>query len=552
MNSLKQKLIIVGFCIYQMGCNFLEDQGTVVHSEAPQALGFEVTTDPSASSGAVANPDVPLVGSTNPNPSPIVSNGGIQPWTVDMGFQIEGGATLTNHQELVFDFDEYNRMRMKVSTNDTCTGGVWEDIASQKTIAVTHLNQILPFSVRYLDYDLSESACYKASIVQDSEGPEIIFAKYPNQSMEPSISAEITVNISDRLSSVKSATCELISEKQAIEKSCAGGSNSIQISPLPEGNYSFVVHAEDILGNQRTSQIQWSVVSTTRFLSQAIQVNDYKKVDILFVIDNSGSMAYEQKNMASRVANFLSVIRGLDYQVAVTTTDPRSSVFWGDGQLLSFSQNVGSILDIRTPESEAQILIGQTLQRSETGSSSEQAINATFRVIDRYINNEAKQRQLFREGAQFAVINISDEDESANGPKNDPEALVKHVHDTFGGQKTFSFHSIITKPGDVGCKMTYGATYGERYKKLSDLTGGVIGSVCEMDYAAQVSGIAQGVRNLLKTMSLQCQPITAGFNIGLKKDGQLFSGSYRVDGVNLVFDQELAPGNYQVDYHCLK
>lgn len=548
------KWIFAGLLLTQPGCKLIEDTGTVETPEIKQPANFEVTSDTSAVATGSVNPDDPK-GTTTSNPgtvSPALPAIGSDGWRDGVGFQINNGATETNSRELLFDFDDYNKLSMKISPNGTCEGGSWEDISTQKIIASERINQILTYSVKFIDFEHSETECYKSQIIHDSEGPSILFVKYPNQTLDPSATSEMTINISDRLTSVKSATCQLVMAQETIEKPCTAGNNSVSISSLPEGVYSFVVHAEDILGNKSTGEVKWSVVSTTRQLSQSIQVNDYKKVDILFIIDNSGSMAYEQKNMATRVANFLTVIRGLDYQVAVTTTDPRSSVAWGDGQLLPFSPNAGSVLDIRTPETTAQDLIGKTLQRPETGSSSEQSIYATYRVIDRYISNQAPHRQLFREGAQFAVINISDEDESANGPKNDPENLIKHVHDTFGGQKTFSFHSIITKPGDTQCKSTYGATYGERYKILSELTGGIVGSVCEQDYAAQVTGIAQGVRNLLKTMSLQCKPLTDGYSINIKKDGQAFVDVFRVDGVNLIFEKELSPGNYVVDYRCLK
>ena len=46
------------------------------------------------------------------------------------------------------------------------------------------------------------------------------------------------------------------------------------------------------------------------------------KIDILFVVDDSGSMAQEQANLTTNFPQFISVIEqsGLDYRVAVTTT----------------------------------------------------------------------------------------------------------------------------------------------------------------------------------------------------------------------------------------
>ncbi len=128
--------------------------------------------------------------------------------------------------------------------------------------------------------------------------------------------------------------------------------------------------------------------------------------------------------------------------------------------------------------------------------------------------------------------------------------MIKFIADTFG-QKNFSFNSIITVPGDKKCRSTYGATYGDRYKMLSDLTGGVIGSVCASDYAQQVAGVAEEIRNLLKMITLQCEPIQA-MPLTITVNGSPLGLPYRVEGVNLKFDTELPPGDYVVDYHCLK
>ena len=200
---------------------------------------------------------------------------------------------------------------------------------------------------------------------------------------------------------------------------------------------------------------------------------------------------------------------------------------------------------------DAQYRLGMTLQRPETGSGSEQAIYATNRVIERGVAGNPVQRDFFRDGAHFAVVVISDEDESANGTKNDPQNLVSLVHSTFNGQKAFSWHSIITRPGDKSCLDGEGYSYGERYHQLSVLTGGLIGSVCESDYAGQLMGIANGIRQLVKTMTLSCPPLSQ-FPIVITKDGHPFGGVYTLAGVNLRFDAELPPGNYQVDYQCLK
>ncbi|MCK6598726.1 MAG: hypothetical protein L6Q37_10210, partial [Bdellovibrionaceae bacterium] len=88
--------------------------------------------------------------------------------------------------------------------------------------------------------------------------------------------------------------------------------------------------------------------------------NDYRKIDILFVIDNSGSMEYEQKSMAQRTSQFLTLLHGLDFQIAITTTDPRN-INLGDGRLVPIKRDSGGyIIDSNQEITSAQTQLSQT------------------------------------------------------------------------------------------------------------------------------------------------------------------------------------------------
>ena len=526
-------------------CDLIEDGGTT---------STEVAT--------IATPPQVNVTADNPPPGSATSGGDntTQPpppsqVVVEEGFLINEGTSKTASAALALHMFTIGSAKMKISANRDCTGGTWTPYSEFATVQAGALNQITYVSVQFQDYDGGVSRCYRQSILHDGQGPTVLFTHYPAASNEEGTADQVKFEATDALGAVASVDCSLDVVSGAttatIPGKCVPGRNIVDISPMMVGDYKFNVSSRDDLGNLSTQSITWHVVSTTRRLAQSVTVDNYKKVDILMVIDNSGSMEYEQQSMASRVRNFLSVIRGLDWQIAVTTTDPDNKPL-GDGRFIPiYGTNGQYILDTTTPEDVAQERLGKTLQRSETGSGVEQGIRAVYRAVERYVANETAPRAFFRTGAQFAVVLISDEDESANTVKNDPQKLIDLVNSTFAGQKRFVFHSIITKPGDTQCRNTYGYSYGDRYKQISQLTGGIIGSVCETDYAAQMVGIAQGVRDLLKTLTLQCTPLTQ-YPIALTKDGAAFNGAFRVDGVNLKFDVELEPGVYTIDYRCTK
>ena len=263
-------------------------------------------------------------------------------------------------------------------------------------------------------------------------------------------------------------------------------------------------------------------------------------------------MEYEQQSMGSRTKDFLSVLSGLDWQIAVTTTDPNSSQ-WGDGRFVPLKGLSSQyILQSTLPQTQAQTVLSNTLQRSETGSGSEQGIRATYRVVERaFTNSNPNHAAFFRPGAHFATILISDEDESDNTTKNDPLSLTSFIGKQFQNQKNFLFNSIITIPGDSNCKSSHGYTYGDRYKMMSNLTGGIIDSVCATNYADQVKGIAEKIRAMTKTITLQCQPVP-GTPITIMKNGSPYNNNFSLNSLQLSFEVDLGAGNYQVNYSCLK
>ena len=294
------------------------------------------------------------------------------------------------------------------------------------------------------------------------------------------------------------------------------------------------------------------------------------KVDILFVIDNSSSMAVEQGRIASRFDNFIDQIGDLDWHIGITTTDstPNSRErYWSDGRLVPFSPGLyylNSSMDIRT----ARAFFSRHIQRKEDGSDVERGIYTTYRTLERgALGNTEVDRQIaqfIRYDADFAVVLVSDEDEApANGncqkncsyrKRSQPDNLIKYVNSLFGVHKVFQFHSIITHT--KACLDGQGYSYGRKYKELSMKTGGVIGNICSDDYSNILSMIGRKVLNLNKSYKLECKPLDFDKNgiMDIRVTSDSFSRipTYSVTEEIITFDESLVEGDYQLTYHCLK
>ena len=543
--------LLLGLGLTLSGC--LEKTGeTEVPVENLNNSDFSVTNPDGGTSTGGGRP-VPPPDSTTPTP-PIEGNSGDDSGDVSTqlpaGFLINNGALMTGSENLQLLFNPpFTSAYFKASLTSDCSDGSWAEYVSDNAqLLADKTNQAVTVSVQFRDHDGRVSICFKNSIYIDKAGPQIVYQKYPTSSVEEGQDVELVFDVQDQ-AGVSEVQCVFA----GVTKNCLAGTNKVLFPKMAGGRYEFNVMAKDRFGNQSQKAISFEVTSLYRTLKQTIAVKENKKVDILFVVDNSGSMQYEQKSMASRVKNFLDVVQGLDWQAAVTTTDPSHSTY-GDGRLVAMKGLSGTyILNSNMDPALSKSVLSNTLQRSETGSGSEQGIYATYRALERGVTSAGVNRSFVREGAQLAVVVISDEDESANGVKNDPTNLISYIQNSFGGQKGFSFHSIIARPGDKACLNGEGATAGYRLQKMAQLTGGLVGDVCALDYAAQMQGVAEGVRATLKTLTLSCEPVEDSFRkIHVLKDGQLYNGVYAKAGVNLNFTEMLPAGNYEVVYTCLK
>lgn len=310
--------------------------------------------------------------------------------------------------------------------------------------------------------------------------------------------------------------------------------------------------------------------SVLREQSSSINVKANADVDILFVVDNSGSMTEEQQGIGNKINGFLSKIAGLNWQIALTTTDvdgattkaadgtPRA---WSDGQFRPFDSDTGSQFILRSSQvsaANAQTMLSNAIQVGIVGSGNERGIAATYRAIERSAV-PSTQRDFFRPNAKLAVILISDEDECSNGNcgananMSVPQNLVNLVKSQLGQNKGFAFSSIVKIPGDAAC--TTGSNTGNIYKSITDLTNGLLGSVCATDYTSPLSQIGSKVVELVNSATLSCNAEDLNgdgkgdVTIKLAGGGTMTSG-YNVVGSQVTFSNALPEGTHSFYYFC--
>ncbi|MBL7543582.1 MAG: hypothetical protein JNL11_07175 [Bdellovibrionaceae bacterium] len=295
-------------------------------------------------------------------------------------------------------------------------------------------------------------------------------------------------------------------------------------------------------------------------MEKVITLSETDKADVLFVVDNSYSMADEQKNMSSRFPLFIKNLRTIDWRVGVITTDvDNPALSYADGKLQMFA-NSSRYLDSKIPELDAETLFAQVIQRKESGSPYEQGIYATYRFLER---EKVATSPFMRPDASVNVVFIADADETpyegSNGlpiiqKRNKPEELVKYLKANWP-MKKFQFHAIVVNEGDADClDKSANESYGLAYEKLAKETNGVRGSVCAEDYGKQLLFLSEKIKDLVKTVKLDCEPVydeaAKQYRVSIHWDGPDKIEIEKVEKNEIILKGSLPVGTIKLEYFC--
>lgn len=220
--------------------------------------------------------------------------------------------------------------------------------------------------------------------------------------------------------------------------------------------------------------------------SDVYQQGSTGEVDILWVVDNSGSMGDEQGKLAQHFEQFINefVQLDLDFHIAIVTTDME------DANESGRFQGVPKILTPDTPD------LINTFQNNvhvgTNGSGTEMGLEAARTALSEPLISTHNSGFL-RDSAHLAVIIVSDEDDGgseANPPTQDPPAeFVRFLNDLKNGD--FSLSAVV---GDMpaGCSSaTTDAQAGARYYDAVDTGNGLISSICQDDFAPVLTALGE-------------------------------------------------------------
>lgn len=232
------------------------------------------------------------------------------------------------------------------------------------------------------------------------------------------------------------------------------------------------------------------------------------KVDIVWMIDSSSSMAQHQNRLSEQVPGLIEKLNSLkmDYNMVVVTTS-----MGGTADQMTGGKFVGTpkVLKSTTPDLvnvfKSRLIVG------ENGSNNERGLESIETSLSSgYLANEGK--GFFRDDALLVVIALSDEDDKS---KSTSDAAYTYYKNYFDGLKKpwvdgtrswlFNFIGVLA----VSSQCTTFSNYSEpglAFMRLAEFSGGVKESICSTNLSSAVGNIRSRILQILTDFKLSSTP----------------------------------------------
>lgn len=269
------------------------------------------------------------------------------------------------------------------------------------------------------------------------------------------------------------------------------------------------------------------------------------KIDVLWVVDNSGSMASSQQHLADNFPSFISrfVAKGFDFQVGVVASDaylaesmwtpyynqnPKPSYYNGLPQAnIAFLKN-GNVsagpsgFEIVTPSTpNINAVFTKNAMQGVNGRGDERSLDSMRSALSSSHNSA-----LVRPGGFLAVILLTDEDDFSNPsttayetyvsqltPISDYVSFLDSVTMSSGPARRYSVNTLAV-PDQTCLNQIYNGAQkiGTRVNALADATGGVKGNICG-DFATQLDQLAKAIVELSTQFFLSQKPVVSTIRV---------------------------------------
>lgn len=240
-------------------------------------------------------------------------------------------------------------------------------------------------------------------------------------------------------------------------------------------------------------------------------------VDILWIIDNSGSMADKQKSLADNFSTFITHFaeKEVNFKMGITTTDATSNYngrMVGDTSKLTYDALLAN-------KNEFISNFKNYVNVGTKGSGREQGLKTAMSFMDRYASS------FLRKDAYLTIVILSDEEDQSDKSKEEYLAYFKSLKSKTGMVKVYS---IVTQKLTSSMREQ---SVGTRYNWVADQTNGVKADIYG-NFATTLDSMGTTISNLVDTFALSAKPIDGSIKVYVNgvenKNGWTFDTTSKV------------------------
>ncbi len=253
---------------------------------------------------------------------------------------------------------------------------------------------------------------------------------------------------------------------------------------------------------------QFGVTPEKEVFAQQVTYN--KQVDVLWVVDSSGSMGPRQSLLADQVQPFIDALNGtqLDYHIAVISTD--MSVNGQGGRFLTNGQ-MFPVLDANTPNLTA--LLKSRLEIGDTGSPVTRGLEAMKASLTAP-NTDFYNSGFLRQNAMLAVLFLTDKDDSS--ATADYGGFLDQLKPPLAsGERSWLAHVLAVLPADDQCLSAPWSLKipALKYIDLANRSGGISASICAPDFRETMTNIRARILEIITEYKLARKPSLATIHV---------------------------------------
>ena len=248
--------------------------------------------------------------------------------------------------------------------------------------------------------------------------------------------------------------------------------------------------------------------------SEVFSVSSTGILDLLIVVDNSGSMKQEQTNLSDKLSPLLEYVKESDWQIGVVTTDPNDACL--RGLIKRDDQN-------RDAAFAAAVMAGTDGSGNERGIL--QAVTGLKCVGNPWV----------RDQSTLGVLIVSDEDNCSDGgdcrksSHQNASYLTDYLSSIRELGKSARVYGLYHVPG-TSC----GDAYNEAkiYHEAVTASSGKEGSICDADYSNTLRAISSDIGQILET-TFELSTVPESGSLEVYVDGNLLTSGYTLTGKTL-------------------